>query len=50
MTISCLLTYLNASMPPYKYEDFDTDEVVKGVMVLRDRGEVIFRGDVLRLL
>ncbi|KAH7891025.1 hypothetical protein F5I97DRAFT_120467 [Phlebopus sp. FC_14] len=49
MTISCLLTYLNAAMPPDKHEDFDTAEVVKAVASLQERGDVIFEGDMLRL-
>lgn len=49
MTISSLLTYLNAAMPPDKYEDFDTAEVAKAVAVLHDRGDIIFEGDMLRL-
>jgi hypothetical protein len=50
MTISALLTYLNASIPPDKYEDFDTAEVVRAAVTLQDRGEIIFESDVLRPL
>ncbi|KAH0836888.1 hypothetical protein J3R83DRAFT_8690 [Lanmaoa asiatica] len=49
MTISSLLTYLNAAMPPDKHEDFDTAEVAKAVAALSDKGDVIFEGDTLRL-
>lgn len=49
MTISSLLTYLNAAMPPDKHEDFDTAEVVKAVAALSDKGDIIFEGDTLRL-
>ncbi|KAI6041867.1 hypothetical protein EDC04DRAFT_2664596 [Pisolithus marmoratus] len=49
MTISALLAYLNAAMPPDKHEDFDTAEVAKAVATLHDRGDIIFEGDMLRL-
>ncbi|KAF8141346.1 hypothetical protein EV363DRAFT_1391816 [Boletus edulis] len=49
MTISSLLTYLNAAMPPDKHEDFDTAEVAKAVAALSDKGDIIFEGDTLRL-
>ncbi|KDQ26273.1 hypothetical protein PLEOSDRAFT_1077315 [Pleurotus ostreatus PC15] len=49
MTISSLLTYLNAAMPPDKHEDFDTSEVVKAVAAFKEKGKVIFEGDTLRL-
>ncbi|KAH7922070.1 hypothetical protein BV22DRAFT_1037875 [Leucogyrophana mollusca] len=49
MTISALLTYLNAAMPVDKHEDFDTAEVVKAAAALQDRGDIIFEGDMLRL-
>lgn len=49
MTISALLAYLNAAMPPDKHEDFDTAEVAKAVAALHDRGDIIFEGDMLRL-
>ncbi|KAF5344689.1 hypothetical protein D9756_011478 [Leucocoprinus leucothites] len=50
MTISTLLTYLNAAMPQDKHEDFDTTEVVKGVTALQERGRVVLEGDNIRLL
>ncbi|KAJ3551564.1 hypothetical protein NP233_g13061 [Leucocoprinus birnbaumii] len=50
MTISALLTYLNAAMPQDKHEDFDTSEVVKGVTALQDRGKVVLQGDNIRLV
>jgi len=50
MTVSALLTYLNAAMPPDKYEDFDTAEVVRAVAALQGRGEIIFEGDFIHLL
>ncbi|KAF7424985.1 hypothetical protein PC9H_010296 [Pleurotus ostreatus] len=50
MTISSLLIYLNAAMPPDKHEDFDTPEVVKAVAVFKEKGKVIFEGDTLRLV
>ncbi|KAN0088339.1 hypothetical protein V8E55_005396 [Tylopilus felleus] len=49
MTISSLLTHLNAAMPPDKHEDFDTAEVAKAVAALSDKGDIIFEGDTLRL-
>lgn len=49
MTISALLVYLNAAMPPDKHEDFDTAEVTKTVAVLHERGRIIFEGDIIRL-
>ena len=48
LTIAALVTYLNAAIPPDKHEDFDTTEVTKAAMVLRERGEFLFQGDVLR--
>ncbi|EIW75303.1 hypothetical protein CONPUDRAFT_169667 [Coniophora puteana RWD-64-598 SS2] len=50
MTISSLLTYLNTTIPPDKYEDFDTTEVVKAAAALQERGDIVFEGDTLRLL
>ncbi|TFK21655.1 hypothetical protein FA15DRAFT_69738 [Coprinopsis marcescibilis] len=50
MTISALLGYLNAAMPIDKHEDFDTAEVVKCVSWLKEKGQVVFQGDVIRLL
>lgn len=49
MTISALLVYLNAAMPPDKHEDFDTAEVTKTAAILHEKGRVIFEGDVVRL-
>ncbi|KXN83521.1 hypothetical protein AN958_01345 [Leucoagaricus sp. SymC.cos] len=49
MSISALLTYLNAAMPQDKHEDFDTTEVVKGVTALQDKGKVVLQGDNIRL-
>ncbi|EKM50533.1 uncharacterized protein PHACADRAFT_263868 [Phanerochaete carnosa HHB-10118-sp] len=49
LTIAALVTYLNAAIPPDKHEDFDTTEVTKTTMVLRERGEFSFEGDVLRM-
>ena len=48
LTIAALVTYLNAAMPPDKHEDFDTTEVTKTANLLRERGEFLFEGDVLR--
>lgn len=50
MTISALLTYLNAAMPPDKHEDFDTSEVVKAAVALQEKGHIAFEGDMLRLV
>lgn len=49
LTISSLLSYLNAAIPPDKHEDFDTAEVVKAAAALQNRGDIIFEGDILRL-
>ncbi|KAK2467184.1 hypothetical protein APHAL10511_000733 [Amanita phalloides] len=49
MTISSLMVYLNAAMPPDKHEDFDTAEVTKTAAFLHDKGRVIFLGDLIRL-
>lgn len=49
MSISALLTYLNAAMPQDKHEDFDTTEVVKAITALHERGRVVLQGDILRL-
>ena len=49
MSISALLVYLNAAMPPDKHEDFDTAEVTKTAAVLHEKGRVIFEGDLIRL-
>jgi hypothetical protein len=57
MTISALLTFLNAAMPPDKHEDFDTAEVVKAAAAIKERGSgiggrgnIVFEGDMLRLV
>ena len=50
LTVSALLTYLNAAMPPDKFEDFDTSEVTKAVSGLHDRGRLVLEGDILRPL
>ncbi|KAL1940721.1 hypothetical protein VTO73DRAFT_7762 [Trametes versicolor] len=49
LTIATLVTYLNATMPPDKHEDFDTAEVTKAAMALQERGSFVFEGDVIRL-
>ncbi|KAF9261811.1 hypothetical protein L218DRAFT_1078395 [Marasmius fiardii PR-910] len=48
MTISSLLTYLNAAMPPDKHEEFDTAEVAKAVVASGDRGRYVLEGDLVR--
>jgi hypothetical protein len=50
MSISALLAYLNAAMPPDKHEDFDTTEVARAVAALKDKGKFIFEGDIIRLV
>ncbi|KAJ7030284.1 hypothetical protein C8F04DRAFT_961759 [Mycena alexandri] len=58
MSVSALLTYLNAAMPTDKHEDFDTGEVVRGVSALaspareqgRAPGRYVLEGDMLRML
>ncbi|PPQ97826.1 hypothetical protein CVT26_012932 [Gymnopilus dilepis] len=50
MSISALLAYLNAAMPPDKHEDFDTSEVARAVQAMKDKGRVVFEGDILRLV
>lgn len=50
VTISALLTYLNAAMPPDKHEDFDTAEVVRAAAALQDRADIVFEGDAVRLI
>lgn len=49
MTISSLLTYLNAAMPPDKHEDFDTSEVIRAAAALQGKGEIVFVGDMIRI-
>jgi hypothetical protein len=48
MTVSALLTFLNAAMPQDKHEDFDTAELVKTVAEFHEQGHIRFEGDVLR--
>lgn len=50
MSISALLAYLNAAMPPDKHEDFDTSEVARAVAAMKEKGKVIFEGDIIRLV
>ncbi len=50
LTIATLVTYLNATMPPDKHEDFDTAEVTKAAMALQERGSFVFEGDVIRII
>lgn len=50
MSISALLTYLNAAMPQDKHEDFDTSEVIKAASALQEKGRIAFEGDMLRLV
>ncbi|KAJ7871011.1 hypothetical protein B0H13DRAFT_1895968 [Mycena leptocephala] len=52
MSVSALLTYLNAAMPTDKHEDFDTGEVVRAASALaaREKERFVLEGDMLRLL
>ncbi|KAF8878382.1 hypothetical protein CPB84DRAFT_1817510 [Gymnopilus junonius] len=50
MSISALLAYLNAAMPQDKHEDFDTSEVARAVQSMKEKGRVVFEGDILRLV
>ncbi|RDB27741.1 hypothetical protein Hypma_003170 [Hypsizygus marmoreus] len=50
MSISALLTYLNAAVPQDKHEDFDTSEVIKAVAAMQDKGRIRFEGDMLRMI
>ncbi|KAJ6471826.1 hypothetical protein C8R47DRAFT_1297267 [Mycena vitilis] len=52
MSVSALLTYLNAAMPTDKHEDFDTGEVVRAATALatREKDRFVLEGDMLRLL
>lgn len=50
LSVSALLTYLNAAMPADKHEDFDTAEVARAVSALAERGRLRFEGDVLRVV
>ncbi|KAF8652508.1 hypothetical protein AX16_004364 [Volvariella volvacea WC 439] len=47
MSISTLLTYLNAAMPVDKHEDFDTSEVTKAALAIQEKGRFILQGDML---
>ncbi|KAF8133612.1 hypothetical protein K438DRAFT_1494849, partial [Mycena galopus ATCC 62051] len=51
MSVSVLLTYLNAAMPTDKHEDFDTGEVVRAASALaaREKERYVLEGDMLRL-
>ncbi|KAI0311788.1 hypothetical protein OF83DRAFT_720877 [Amylostereum chailletii] len=49
MTIAALVLYLNSAMPPDKYVDFDTGEVVDAVRALDRAGKLALEGDVVRL-
>ncbi|KIY53169.1 hypothetical protein FISHEDRAFT_33929 [Fistulina hepatica ATCC 64428] len=51
LSISNLLSYLNAAMPQDRYEDFDTTEVVRGVTAEVDRsgGCIVLEGDMIRI-
>ena len=40
LRVLTLLTYLNAAMPPGRYEDFDIQEVRRALEVLREKGYV----------
>ncbi|KAH6903716.1 hypothetical protein BKA70DRAFT_1110631 [Coprinopsis sp. MPI-PUGE-AT-0042] len=48
LTVSTLLAYVNSAMPVDKHEDFDTAEIVKYLAQLKERGRVVFMGDVVR--
>ncbi|KAJ6522253.1 hypothetical protein B0H19DRAFT_1043543 [Mycena capillaripes] len=52
MSVSALLTYLNAAMPMDKHEDFDTGEVVRAASAFaaREKDRFVLEGDMLRLL
>ncbi|KAF7375660.1 hypothetical protein MSAN_00455100 [Mycena sanguinolenta] len=52
MSVSALLTYLNAAMPTDKHEDFDTGEVVRAATALaaREKDRYALEGDMIRLL
>jgi hypothetical protein len=52
MSVSALLTYLNAAMPTDKHEDFDTGEVARaaGALAAREKERYALEGDMLRLL
>lgn len=48
LTLATLLAYLNSAVPPDKYEDFDTVEVLNIVKALEGRSALELQGDVLR--
>ncbi|KAL0064960.1 hypothetical protein AAF712_008083 [Marasmius tenuissimus] len=48
MSVSTLLTYLNAAMPPDKHEDFDTAEVAKAFGASGEKGRYVLEGDLVR--
>ncbi|KZV65071.1 hypothetical protein PENSPDRAFT_614552 [Peniophora sp. CONT] len=50
LTLATLLVYLNSAVPPDKFEDFDTVEVLDAVKSLVGRGVLELQGDVLRLI
>ncbi|KAK7044007.1 hypothetical protein VNI00_008176 [Paramarasmius palmivorus] len=51
LSVSMLLAYLNAAMPEGKWEDFDTNEVVKVVSGFKDVGKerVSLEGDLIKV-
>ncbi|KAJ7318751.1 hypothetical protein DFH08DRAFT_1036072, partial [Mycena albidolilacea] len=51
MSVSALLTYLNAAMPTDKHEDFDTGEVARaaGALAAREKERYVLEGDMIRL-
>ena len=53
LTVSSLLTYINAALPPDRCEEFDTSEVARALHGLEGGGEsrgVALEGDVIRWL
>jgi hypothetical protein len=49
LSVSTLLSYLNAAVPQDKHEDYDMGELVKALGSLRDGGRLTFEGDVVGL-
>lgn len=49
LSVSTLLSYLNAAVPQDKHEDYDMGELVKALGLLRDGGRLTFEGDVVGL-
>ncbi|KAI0820269.1 hypothetical protein BC628DRAFT_1505971 [Trametes gibbosa] len=49
LTIAALVTYLNATLPPDKHEEFDTAEVTKAAAALHERRLFVVAGDVIRI-